>query len=937
MDRRDFLKMIGVASGTGVLAGCNLDRNTEKLIPYLVPPEDSVIPGDATYVASTCTECPAACGMSVTVKEGRATKLDGLASHPVGAGALCIRGQASLWRLYDPDRIREPLVRGADGELAPATWQQAYAAVVQALEPGNNHLFLSGRTTGTMSGLVDRFCRTLGVTRLPEFELYSHAAIREANRQLFGRPVLPAYNIEKADFMLTVGADLLDTFQNPVAFSKQIAAARADHDSHLNWYHAEPGATLTGFRADHRLALRPGSEGYLIAYLLRELSTRRIFNDRRLESQLSAVPDVSIDDAVSSTGLPREAVEKLLHDFMEARAPLIIAGGISTRHENGLDVARMTALLQYAVKMTGKTVDFKTGPDYSSVGTVADIVDLFTRLEGGNVGVLFVAGTDPVSTLPEPARAIARTRLNRAVLTVGIGGKLTETLSQCDVVLPESNALESWGDAEPRPGIVSVVQPIAEPLHDTRSRGDILLQLMAEAGKGLSADSYQNYLLETWRRRFGAGAPAALVTSGFMTYRPSGGSGSVSLTSGAGAYKAGRPAPGNVLLVSPSPRFYDGRSRDIPLLNEIPDPLTSVTWDPWASVSPATAGEHGLKDGDWIELSDGEWKLELPVMKQPGLTDGVFMVEQGTPGLTGAPVESAGTTGSILENLSVRKISQKHKLSWLAGSKTAETKGAIPLEHIPHHTHDTSLRREDITFFPVPDYPEYRWALAIDIDRCTGCSACVAACYVENNVPVVGRREHLKGREMSWLAIQPYYNEDDTVDLMPVMCQHCDNAPCEPVCPVFATYHNDEGLNAQVYNRCVGTRYCANNCPYKVRRFNWFDNHNHPPPLDQMFNPDVSRRGKGMMEKCSFCAQRIRKARDVAKDEKRQIGPDEVVPACAQTCPADALVFGNLKDENSRVARMAHSEHSHLALEELGTGPAVYYLTRKGNGNERHG
>lgn len=929
--------MIGVASGTGALVGCNLDRKTEKLIPYLVPPEETVIPGDATYVASTCTECPAGCGMSVTVKEGRATKLDGLASDPVGEGALCVRGQASLWRLYDPERIRQPLVRGGDGELAPSTWQQAYATIVQALGASKEHLFLSGSTTGTMSGLVDRFSRGLGVTRLPEFELYSHAAIREANRQLFGRPVLPAYNIEKADFMLTVGADLLDTFQNPVAFSKQISAVRSAGDSHLNWYHAEPGASLTGYRADHRLAVRPGSEGFLIACLLRELRTRRIFNDRRLESQLSAVPVVSVEDAASSTGLTRVAVEKLLHDFMSAHAPLVIAGGVSTRHENGLDVARMTALLQYAASMIGRTVDFNTARDHSNVGTISDIVNLFTRLEGGNVGVLFVAGTDPVSMVPEPARAIARTRLNNAALTVGIGGKLTETLSQCDVVLPESNVLESWGDAEPRPGVVSVVQPIAEPLYDTRSRGDILLQLMTEAQRGLSADSYQNYLFENWRRRFGAGAPATLVTSGFMTYRPSGGAGTVSLTSGTGAYEAGRPARGNVLLVSPSFRFYDGRSRDIPLLNEIPDPLTSVTWDPWASVSPATAGEHGLKDGDWIELSEGDWKVELPVMTQPGLTDGVFMVEQGTLGLTGAPLESVGVVGSILENLSVRKTSEKRKLTRLAGSRVAETDGAIPLEHIPHHAHGPGLKREDITFFPVPDYPDYRWALAIDLDRCTGCSACVAACYVENNVPVVGREEHLKGREMSWLAIQPYYNEDDTVDIMPVMCQHCDNAPCEPVCPVFATYHNDEGLNAQVYNRCVGTRYCANNCPYKVRRFNWFDNHNQPPPLDQLFNPDVSRRGKGIMEKCSFCAQRIRKARDVAKDEKRKIGADEVVPACAQTCPADALVFGNIKDENSRVARMAHSGHSHLALEELGTGPAVYYLTRKGNGNEHHG
>jgi molybdopterin-containing oxidoreductase family iron-sulfur binding subunit len=307
------------------------------------------------------------------------------------------------------------------------------------------------------------------------------------------------------------------------------------------------------------------------------------------------------------------------------------------------------------------------------------------------------------------------------------------------------------------------------------------------------------------------------------------------------------------------------------------------------------------------------------------------MVEAGaTPALPGGHAVVGGVTA--------RKIPSKGHLSLLAGANRTETEGNVPLEHIPHHAHGHVEHREDITFFPVPDYPDYRWAMTVDLDKCTGCSACVAACYVENNVPVVGREEHLKGREMSWLAIQPYYaRDDDSVEMMPMLCQHCDNAPCEPVCPVFATYHNDEVLNAQVYNRCVGTRYCANNCPYKVRRFNWFDNTSPPEPLEKMFNPDIAVRNKGIMEKCSFCVQRIRKARDVAKDEDRKIGADEVVPACAQTCPAEAITFGNIKDENSRVARLARSERSHLALEELGTGPAVYYLKRKGKVNDHHG
>jgi molybdopterin-containing oxidoreductase family iron-sulfur binding subunit len=811
--------------------------------------------------------------------------------------------------------------------------------VAKSLGAGPENVFLSGRTTGTISGLIDEFCSRFNVTRAPEFEMYAYAAIREANRQLFGRPVVPTFRIDKADFLLTVGSDVCDTFLSPVEYTAQIAELKADE--HFNWYHAEPHTTLTGVQAIHKLSLKPGSEAYLLAHLLRELRERGAFAGRRVDDHLAAVPVVSVGDVTSKTGLHREDVEKLVQDYMSAHAPLVIAGGVSTRHAGGLDVARLAALLQYASGMIGKTVDIDRPLDYSHVGTMSDVVRLIDKLARGDVGVMFVADTDPATRLPAAEGARFADSLGKAALPVGIGEILTETLSRCDVVLPASHALESWGDTQPRAGLVSAVQPAIEPLHDTRSLGDILLQLIAETGAhgGTPADSYQTYLLDRWRRRYGASGTEALITNGYLVLRQRGGAPDVSLAASPGRYSFdAAPDPGDTaLLVTPSLRFYDGRSRALALLNEIPDPLSSVTWDRWLSVAPTTATRLGLKERGWAEISAGDWSTELPVVFQPGMHDGVAMMEEGTAPTPAGWDRASGEVGALIPNVSIRKIASKGHLTDMAGSKKVETEGHIPLELVPHHGHhEEGLEREDVTFYPVPDYPDYRWALAIDLDRCTGCSACVAACYVENNVPIVGRDEHLKGREMSWLAIQPYYNDDESAELMPVMCQHCDNAPCEPVCPVFATYHNDEGLNAQVYNRCVGTRYCANNCPYKVRRFNWFDHRDRPEPLGEMFNPDVSRRGKGIMEKCSLCVQRIRKARDVAKDEGRKIGADEVSPACAQTCPGDAIVFGNIKDENSEVARWARSENSHRALEELGTGPAVYYL-KKGNGHEEHG
>jgi anaerobic selenocysteine-containing dehydrogenase/Fe-S-cluster-containing dehydrogenase component len=927
MDRRDFLKLIGVASGTSVLAGCDLERKSEKLIPYLVPPEDGLIPGDAAYKPSTCTECPAGCGISVTIKDGKPTKLEGLVSHPVNDGSLCLRGQASLSRLYHPDRIRQPMIRDESGNLVAASWADAYKKITDALAAGGENLFLSQRTSGSLSRLIDEFCRRSDVTRLPEFELYSHSAVREANRQLFGRDAVPSYRFDKADFILTLGADVIGTWLNPVKYGAQIAKVQLG--DHFNWYHAEPVFTLTGATATHRMSLNPGSEAYLLACMLGELRTRRIFTDRRAESHLSAIPNVTVDEASTATGLSPADIEQLLNDFLSAHDPLVIADGVAVGYASGVEVAKMASLLQYATGMIGKTVDFTNVHDFATVGGFSETNTLAEKLKTGGVGVLFVSGVDPVARLS--GTLDFDKSLGMAALSVGVDVVLSDTMKKCDVVLPASHALESWGDSVTGEGVVSSIQPAIEPLFDSRSTGDILLQIIAASGGGSTgaAEDYQSWILNNWSRRYGVPGTRALVADGYL--RRSRPAERVSLAGRRTQYPLPATPGKPVLLITPSLRFFDGRSRDLLLLNEIPDPLTSITWDKWVSIAGETAKTLGVEDGDRVEIATAGWSLELPVKVQPGMGAGVFMVDAGTtPALPGGEVFAA--------NLTVRKISGTGHMSILAGSNRTETQGHVPLELVPHHGHGHSERREDITFFPLPNYPDYRWAMAIDLDKCTGCSACVAACYVENNIPVVGRDEHLKGREMSWLAIQPYYSiEDDSVELMPMLCQHCDNAPCEPVCPVFATYHNDEGLNAQVYNRCVGTRYCANNCPYKVRRFNWFDNTSPPEPLEKMFNPDVSVRNKGIMEKCSFCVQRIRKARDVAKDEDRKIGADEVVPACAQTCPAEAITFGNIKDENSRVARLVKSENSHQALAELGTGPAVYYLKRKGKVNDHHG
>ncbi len=929
MDRREFLRWMGVASGASVLAGCDLSRKSEKLIPYLVPPEDGVIPGDATFVATSCTECPVGCSVTARIRDERVVKVDGTPGHPVNDGALCIRGQASLNRLYNVDRIRQPLMQDGSGKLVPATWNQALAKISQSLKASSGeNVFLSGRTSGSLSSLIDEFAQRMSVRRLPEFELFSHAAIRQANGAVFGISTVPSLYPDRADVVVTVGADVLETFGHPVAFARALSR-KHDSKEHFTWFHVEPHASMTGFKATERMSLRPGSEGYFLAFLLHSVAA----------AQAASVPAVSIDKAAEMTGMSRESLTKIADALAHAHAPLVVAGGVSTASENGLDVARLAALIQLGTGQNGRTIDLARSTDYSRVGTMADIDRLRTQLDANQIGTAIIFNTDPVGLIPE-GNALA-TSLDKASFLVGVGTIMNATLERCDVVLPLSHSYESWGDVEPVAGVVNVIQPTMKPLFDTLSDGDVLLRIMSDAGAA-GETTYQQYVMDRWARNYGGGA-TDMVKKGWVEGAAS--------APGASARSADHrftfdstPAAKAALVIAPSIRWYDGRSAQLELLHEIPDPLSTMSWDPWVSVGLETAAAMGVENRSFVELRSGNWSASLPVRLQPGLARDVFMIQRGVTSPAAGWSRASGEANAVVADIAVSPTVKSVKVAMLSGSMTEAGRGSVPGSEPEHfgalkkiqeqHAHGEGheLEHQDVSFYALPDYPHYRWAMAIDMDKCVACSACVAACYIENNVPIVGREEHLRGREMAWLRIEPYYSEDySRLDTVPTMCQHCDYAPCEPVCPVYATYHNNEGLNVQVYNRCVGTRSCSNNCPYKQRRFNWFAHQHRPHPMELMTNPDVSMRGKGIMEKCTMCVQRIRKARDVAKDEGRLIQEGDFTTACAAACPGSAIVFGNLLDEKSQVYQWAHDERATRLLEELGTSPGVFYLKKKGD------
>lgn len=931
MRRRDFIKLIGTASGATLVTSCGLKKKTDKLIPYLVPPEDGVVPGQPIYSNSTCTECPAGCGLQVNAREkldGREykrypIKLEGVAGHPINDGALCVRGQSSLTRLYHPERIREPLIRDSKGILRKTSWEEVSRAILEVLENAAGeklpNYYLSSRVTGTLSGLIERFCAELSVEKLPEYEFYSHSAVRQANGMLFGKPYVPHYRIDEADFLLTVGADILDTHVSPVAYSLMFASASERQE--FRWYHAEPHISLTGLRANHRLAARPGSEPILLAYLLGSIAgtglSRKEIGPGPAEG---LVQKVSLEDAARETGIEAARLAGLRDELLRSAKPLVIVGGVSTAHRQGLEAALLGALIQWSTGATDSLVDFSKRENYDDVGSARDLEKLSRLLERDGAGVVFLSKVHEL-----PARQALAKNLKRAKLVVGMSDQYRGVMKECDIVLPLSHPLETWGDAEPRKGLRTLIQPVLEPLYNTMSEGDVLIRLLESSGRPVKEASYQEYLYSRWKERMGEEGIKGFMERGYREESPR--PEKVSLRPVGGAARLRRLESGpadNVLVVSPSLRKFDGRSSELPLLSEIPDPISSVSYGKWVSVSEETAKELRLRDGDEVEIAGEGFTTRLPVKLQRWLPAGVVSVLQEAAG--DIPLEVDGRTGELVAyygEVKVSKAATTIPLPILAGPLAEDEREIIPWGGAEGHEGE----EHTATLFPEHEHHDYSWAMAIDLDRCTGCSACVAACYIENNIPVVGPKEHLKGREMSWIRIEQHDRESDRPQFMPMLCQHCHSAPCETVCPVYAAYHTDEGLNAQVYNRCVGTRYCSNNCPYKVRRFNWFD-HDWPEPMDKMLNPDLSVRTKGIMEKCTFCVQRIRAARDTAKDEDRKIRDGEVTPACAQTCPTKAIVFGSMVDEKSRVHKIAGQSHSYRALESLGTLPSVYYLTK---------
>jgi anaerobic selenocysteine-containing dehydrogenase/Fe-S-cluster-containing dehydrogenase component len=959
------LKAIGVIGCSACLDGCS--DATRKLIPFVNDPED-IIPGEATWYATTCRECPAGCGILAKNRDGRVIKVEGNPLHPVNMGKLCARGQASVQGVYNPDRHRGPFARRSDGSIATLSWDKAEKAVLEALVPalrkGNDRVvFLTDLTTGAEHEIVRRFLAATGSTSHIIYEPLAYEASRTANEKVFGIPAIPEYRIEKADFLISFGANFLETWVSNVEFARRFSLFREPtQNEKKSFVYVGPRLSLTGASADQWIAVPPGGESLVALCLLHILFTENRsqtidgIDTTALRQVLSGYTPQSVADR---TGVTTKTLETLAASFLRAKRPLVLAEGMGFEDPRAFDTALAAGLLNRLKPGSMDAIDFSVSSSLSRVARGQDMKKLTERIRGGGVDALFVLRANPVFHLP-PQWGFSEA-LKQVPLIASLSSYPDETDRMAHFVLPSHTFLESWGDYGPRPGVRGLIQPVTGPLFNTRHAGDILLSLgRTLKGHGVfPEEDFYEVLRRGWDLSDQAWQEALAKGGSFGSEKASRPLKPKKPTFSPKSFNTPAPVTRNKdefsFVSYPTIQFFDGRSANRPFLQELPDPLTCVTWGGWVEINPETAGRLGIRQGDILRLRTASGSIRAAAYPYPGISPGTFAMpighgrrafgryaldEMGNPlELTGGDIDQSGGIVRATPLLEITKEGGSFPLAHTDGSTSQHNRNIVrSLEWSEYratvkHSPDIVLplpdgfdEKED--FYPPHTHDAYRWIMIVDLDRCIGCAACVVACYAENNVSVVGKKNVLKGREMAWLHVQRYFEPSEPfVRFLPMLCQHCDEAPCEPVCPVFAPNHSKEGINNQVYNRCIGTRFCSQNCPYKVRRFNWFT-WKHDPPLEWQLNPDVTARTKGVMEKCSFCIQRINEARIRARSENRLIRDGEFAPACAQTCPTDALVFGNLKDPHSRVARMAKDSRAYQVLKELNTKPGVIYLKK---------
>jgi molybdopterin-containing oxidoreductase family iron-sulfur binding subunit len=950
--RRDILKLMAASAAFAGLTACT-KLPTEKIVPYAQQAPEEFIPGKPLFFATAMPFGGVGTGLLVESHMGRPTKVEGNPGHPASLGAADIFAQASVLGLYDPDRSQVAVRNGRIGSWSAfLTAMDELRSQLVSNKGAGFRLLTETVTSPALADQIHSLLAQFPAAKWHQFEPCGRDGAREGSRLAFGEYVNTVYRFDQADVILSLDSDFLCSGPGSLRYAHDFVGKRriSDSQSTMNrLYVVESTPSATGAMADHRWPLR-ASEVEAFARLVAEG-----LGIRALSGEPPKFPN-----------LPSDRVPALIRDLQNHRgASLVVAGD-----QQPPVVHALAHAMNEALGNVGKTVYYTASVEANPVNQLESLRELVSDIEAGQVEVLLILGGNPAFTAPADLQF--REKLLKVGLRIHLGQYEDETAELCHWHIPEAHYLESWGDVRAFEGTVTIIQPLIAPLYEGKSAHELLSLLLGQAGR-----VPHSVLHDYWKsQKPGPSFEAAweswlddgVVAGTALPAKP------VKLVPDLRA-RLSQNLPGGrsqrselEIVFRPDPTIWDGRFANNGWLQELPKPLTKLTWDNAAMVSLATAARLGVKNGDVVKLRFEGREVQAPIWIMPGHADDSVTAHLGYGR------KRAGKAGSDIgfNAYAIRPLSALWFGSGLEVAKTGDTYSLATTQH--HHIitdenqkkeeESVAAARRDLVrvatieeFRKNPDFakdPEeqttrapslypgfkdggYSWGMAIDLNSCTGCNACVVACQSENNTPVVGKDQVARGREMHWIRVDTYFRgavENPETYHEIVLCMQCENAPCESVCPVGATVHSPEGLNEMVYNRCVGTRYCSNNCPYKVRRFNFLLFQDWTTPsLAAMRNPNVTVRSRGVMEKCTYCIQRINGRKIEAEEQDREVRDGEILTACQQTCPTQAIVFGNIKDPNSRVSKLRAQSRNYALLTNLNTRPRTTYLAKLRNPN----
>ncbi|UCE65228.1 MAG: TAT-variant-translocated molybdopterin oxidoreductase [Candidatus Zixiibacteriota bacterium] len=933
--RRSFLLLMGASLALAGLAGCR--RPVEKIIPYVSQPEE-IIPGVPNYYATSMPFGNSAYGLIVECHEGRPTKIEGNPAHPSTMGSSDILIQASILGLYDPDRSGSARHKGGEKTYDEfvAFWNSLYEEFSKNRGEGLAVLSESF-SSPTLARLKNNFTGRFPKAHWATYEPISDENIFKAIKNITGEDLRPVYHYDKADVILSLDSDFLQTESENIIAARGFSEKRnvAKNGGTMNrLYVVESAYSVTGSMADHRMRLASNQIGGLLIELAKH------FRD---------FPEFKAIN--TSGGFDQDWIKSLFSDLIHPRKIAIITVGRNQPfwvHELAFAINSALGYMENTISL--KKIKDASLPDRKSLN------DLVEKIDNGSVKSLIIIGGNPVYNAPSDFRL--KSALKKLEHSIHFSEYYDETSAVTEWHIPRAHYLESWGDVRSADGTLSVIQTMIEPLFGGKS--DVEFYNLISSGEdrkgyNITRETWNDIIkggnFETeWRRVLNDGLlkESSLPDEQFKLKKPR--SSIIEDIS----YAEFKPSKDNLELTFQASKLYDGRYANNGWLMELPDPISKLSWDNAALISPATARELELNNGDIIQISHQGRRLEMPVWISPGQADYSIALPLGYGReFAGRIARGVGfDTYKLIDSFnkfllieaSVTKTGRKHNFANTQDHNSMEGRPIVREADLLEFRRSPSFAKEMAehpplkSIFPDHDYSRgYQWGMVIDLNACIGCGACTIACQSENNIPIVGKEQVSRGREMHWIRNDRYYvgdTDEPQIVHQPVACQQCENAPCEQVCPVAATTHDKEGLNTMNYHRCIGTRYCSNNCPYKVRRFNFYNYVKDMPEVIKMAqNPDVTVRSRGVMEKCTFCIQRINRAKRNAKKENRTVKDGEVQTACQQACPAKAIHFGNVNDPESNVSKLKTNDRNYDLLGELNIRPRNSYLAKIRNPN----